>query len=123
MNGIGEYYDHLLAEYQRKIDKQAYEEEEREKEMDKLKAQIIELLEDNHPNELADLTGADEDTCLKIVHQLLSKDPNDWEPERSGGIWAIYGKTFSAEWIDENGDYLGFDTKREAMEYIQKEIK
>jgi 3,4-dihydroxy 2-butanone 4-phosphate synthase/GTP cyclohydrolase II len=27
------------------------------------------------------------------------------------------------EWIDEHGDYLGFDTKREAMEYIQKEIK
>ena len=57
------------------------------------------------------------------VHELLSKDPNDWEPERSGDIWAIYGKTFSAEWIDEHGDYLGFDTEREAMEYIQKEIK
>ena len=119
MQGIGEYYDHLLAEYQRKIDKQAQEEEE----MDKLKDKIAELLEDNHPNELARLTGEDEDTCLKIVHELLSKDPNDWEPERSGDIWAIYGKTFSAEWIDEHGDYLGFDTKREAMEYIQKEIK
>ena len=91
--------------------------------MTTLKEQIITLLEDNHPNELADLTGADEDTCLKIVHELLSKNPNDWEPERSGNIWAIYGKTFSAEWIDEHGDYLGFDTKREAMEYIQKEIK
>jgi len=119
MNGLDAHYANLLADHQRMLDEQAQKEEE----MDVLKAQIIDLLEDNHPNELARLTGKDEDTCLKIVHGLLSKDPNDWEPERSGDIWAIYGKTFSAEWIDEHGDYLGFDTKREAMEYIQKEIK
>jgi hypothetical protein len=119
MNGLDSYYDGLLAEHQRMIDKQAHKEEE----MGKLKDRIIDLLEENHPNELARLTGEDEDTCLKIVHELLSKDPNDWEPERSGDIWAIYGKTFSAEWIDENGDYLGFDTKREANDYIKENIK
>ena len=119
MNGLDNHYANLLADHQRMLDEQAQKEEER----DTLKARIIDLLEDNHPNELARLTGEDEDTCLKIVHDLLSKDPNDWAPERSGNIWAIYGKTFSAEWIDEHGDYLGFDTKREADEYIRKEIK
>jgi hypothetical protein len=119
MNGLDSYHDGLLAEHQRSIDEQAHKEEE----MGKLKDRIIDLLEENHPNELARLTGEDEDTCLKIVHELLSKDPNDWEPERSGDIWAIYGKTFSAEWIDEHGDYLGFDTKREANDYIKENIK
>ena len=90
--------------------------------MTTLKEQIIDLLEENHPNELARLTGEDEDTCLKIVHELLSKDPNDWEPERSGDIWVIYGKT-TDEWIDEDGNYLGFDTRREAMEYIKETFK
>ena len=119
MNGLDMYYNNLQAQHQRRLDERA----ELEANMDKFKDLISKLLEENHPNELARLTGVDEDTCLKIVHELLSKDPNDWEPERSGDIWAIYGKTFSAEWIDEHGDYLGFDTKREAMEYIQKEIK
>jgi hypothetical protein len=50
-------------------------------------------------------------------------DPDCWEPERSGDIWVIYGKNFSGEWIDENGNYLGFDTKREAMEYIKETFK
>ena len=94
--------------------------------MTTLKEQIIDLLEDNHPNELARLTGEDEDTCLKIVHQLYMEGFNDrncWEPERSGDIWAIYGKTFAGEWIDENGDYRGFDTKREANDYIKETFK
>jgi hypothetical protein len=91
-----------------------------------LKARIIELLEDNHPNELERLTGVDDTTCMKMVHEIRKDgglDPNDWQPERSGNIWAIYGNTFSAEWIDEHGDYLGFDTKREATDYIKENIK
>jgi len=129
MNGIGEYYDHLLAEYQRKIDKQAYEEEEREKEMDKLKAQIIELLNENHPAELERLTGYDDTTCMKIVHQLYMErfnDPNCWHVEYVGylgdDLWAIYGNT-TDEWIDENGEYRGFDTKEEAEQYIKETFK
>jgi hypothetical protein len=129
MNGIGEYYNHLLAEYQRKIDKQAYEEEEREKEMDKLKAQIIELLNENHPAELERLTGYDDTTCMKIVHQLYMErfnDPNCWHVEYVGylgdDLWAIYGNT-TDEWIDENGEYRGFDTKEEAEQYIKETFK
>jgi hypothetical protein len=122
MNGLDAHYANLLADHQRMLDEQAQKEEE----MDSFKDKIALLLEDNHPNELARLTGEDEDTCLKIVHKLYMEGFNDrncWEPERSGDIWAIYGKNFSGEWIDENGNYLGFDTKREAMEYIKETFK
>jgi len=126
MNGIGEYYDSLLAKYQREIDKQAQEEEEREEEMAKLKDKIAVLLEENHPAELERLTGYDDTTCKKIVHELYMEGFNDrncWEPERVEDIWVIFGKNFSGEWINEDGDYMGFDTKREAMDYIKETFK
>lgn len=122
MNGLDMYYNNLQAQHQRRLDEQA----ELEANMDKFKELISKLLEENHPNELARLTGVDEDTCLKVVHQLYMEGFNDrkcWEPERVGDIWVIFGKNFSGEWIDENGDYLGFDTKREAMEYIKETFK
>jgi hypothetical protein len=126
MNGIGEYYDSLLAKYQREIDKQAQEEEEREEEMGKLKDKIADLLEENHPAELERLTGYDDVICKKIVHELYMdgfNDRNCWEPERVGDIWVIFGKNFSGEWINEDGDYMGFDTRREAIEYIRETFK
>ena len=122
MNGLDSYYDGLLAEHQRSIDERAYQAEQH----DKLKEKIIELLEENHPAELERLTGYDDTTCKKIVHELYMEGFNDrncWEPERVGDIWVIFGKNFSGEWIDENGDYRGFDTKREAMEYIKETFK
>ena len=92
-----------------------------------LKAKIKELLDENHPAELERLTGVDDTTCKKIVHELLPKDPNCWEAEYVGylgaELWGIYGKNFSGEWIDENGDYLGFDTKEEAEQYIKESIR
>jgi len=125
MNGLDAYYDGLLAEHQRSIDEQAYKEEE----MDKLKDRIIVLLEENHPNELARLTGEDDTTCMKIVHQLYKErfnDPSCWHVEYvgflGGDLWAIYGNT-TDEWIDENGEYLGFDTKEEAEQYIKETFK
>ena len=122
MNGLDSYYEGLLAEHQRSIDEQAYKEEE----MGKLKEKIIELLEDNHPAELERLTGADDVVCKKIVHQLYMEgfnDPNCWAPERVGDIWVIFGKNFSGEWIDEEGEYRGFDTRREANDYIKETFK
>ena len=122
MNGMDAYYQGLLAEHQRMIDRQAQEEEE----MDGLKEQISKLLEENHPAELERLTGIDDVICKKVVNRLYMEGFNDrkcWEPERVGDIWVIFGKNFSGEWIDENGDYLGFDTKREAMDYIKETFK
>lgn len=88
-----------------------------------LKAKISELLESYSFHELESLTGVDDSVCKKIVHELYSKDPNDWEAERVGDIWAIYGKNFSGEWIDENGECLAFDTKKEANQYIKESIR
>ena len=126
MNGLDNYYNGLLADHQRSIDEQAYQEEEKEKEMGRLKEQIIELLEENHPAELERLTGYDDTICKKIVHELYMEGFNDrncWEPEMVGDIWVIFGKTFAGEWINEDGDYLGFDTKREANDYIKETFK
>ena len=122
MNGLDSYYDGLLAEHQRSIDERAYQAEQH----DKLKDKIAELLEENHPAELERLTGEDDTTCKKIVHELYMEGFNDrncWEPERVGDIWVIFGKNFSGEWIDEEGEYRGFDTKREAMQYIKETFK
>jgi len=121
MNGLDSYYGHLLAEHQRSIDERAYQAEQH----DKLKAQIIELLNENHPAELERLTGYDDTTCKKIVHELYMEnfnDPNCWHVERSGDIWVIYGDT-TDEWIDENGDYVGFETRNEAVQYIKETFK
>jgi hypothetical protein len=89
-----------------------------------LKAKIADLLEDNHPAELERLTGVDARVCRKIVHELYPKDKACWEPESIGdGTWGIYGKNYAGEWIDKNGDYLCFDTKAEANQYIKETMK
>jgi hypothetical protein len=90
-----------------------------------LKAQISDLLVENHPAELARLTGEDDTTCKKIVHELYMErfnDPNCWHVEQSDDIWVIYGDT-TDEWLDENGEYLGFDTEQEANDYIKETFK
>ena len=122
MNGLDAHYDSQLAEYQLRLDWQA----EQERAMDKLTEWISELLEDNHPSELERLTGVDDTTCKKVVHKLYMEGLNDrncWEPERVGDIWVIFGKTFAGEWINEDGEYLGFDTKQEANDYIKETFK
>jgi hypothetical protein len=121
MNGLDSYYANMLADHQRMLDEQAQKEEE----MDSFKDKIAMLLEENHPAELERLTGVYDTTCKKIVHELYMErfnDRNCWKPERSGDIWVIYG-LFTDEWIDENGDYLGFDTEREAEQYIKETFK
>ena len=91
---------------------------------EELKNIISELLEENHPAELERLTGVDGQICKKIVHELYPKETYKWEAEPIGdGSWGIYGKNFSGEWIDENGDYLCFDSEEEANEYIRESIR
>lgn len=122
MNGLDNHYANMLADHQRMLDEQAQKEEE----MDSFKDKIALLLEENHPAELERLTGVDDTTCKKVVHQLYMEgfnDQNCWEPERVGDIWVIFGKNFSGEWIDEEGEYQGFDTKKEAMQYIKETFK
>ena len=122
MTEMETYHNNLLVEEQQWLAKQA----ELDKQIDELKPWIAKLLEENHPNELERLTGIDDVICKKVVNRLYMEgfnDPKCWEPERVGDIWVIFGKNFSGEWIDENGDYLGFDTKREAEDYIKRTFK
>ena len=121
MTEMETYHNNLLVEEQQWIAKQA----EIDKQIDELKPWISELLEENHPAELERLTGLDDVICKKAVHRLYMdnfNDPDCWHVERSGDIWVIYGNN-TDEWIDENGDYVGFDTRREAMEYIKETFK
>ena len=122
MTEMETYHNNLLVEEQQWIAKQA----ELDKQIDELKPWIAELLEDNHPAELERLTGYDDVICKKVVNRLYMEGFNDrkcWEPERVGDIWVIFGKNFSGEWIDEDGNYLGFDTRNEAMQYIKETFK
>jgi hypothetical protein len=122
MTEMETYHNNLLVEEQQWIAKQA----ELDKQIDELKPKISKLLEDNHPAELERLTGIDDVICKKVVNRLYMEGFNDrkcWEPERVGDIWVIFGKNFSGEWIDENGDYVGFETRNEAMQYIKETFK
>jgi len=92
---------------------------------DELKTKISDLLIENHPAELERLTGENDTTCKKIVHELYMErfnDPNCWHVEQSGDIWVIYGNT-TDEWLNEDGEYLGFDTEAEANNYIKETFK
>ena len=122
MTEMKTYHSNLLVEEQQWLAKQA----ELDKKIDELKPWIAGLLEDNHPAELERLTGIDDVICKKVVNRLYMEgfdDRNCWEPERVGDIWVIFGKNFSGEWIDENGDYVGFETRNEAMQYIKETFK
>ena len=121
MNGTDMHYANMLADHQRMLDEQAQKEEE----MDSFKDKIALLLEENHPAELERLTGVDDTTCKKVVHQLYMEgfnDPDCWHVEPSGDIWVIYGNS-TGEWIDKDGEYVGFDTKKEAQQYIKETFK
>ena len=121
MTEMETYHNNLLVEEQQWLAKQA----ELDKKIDELKPWIAKLLEENHPAELERLTGLDDVICKKAVHRLYMEnfnDPDCWHVERSGDIWVIYGDT-TDEWIDEDGEYRGFDTKREAMDYIKETFK
>ena len=121
MQGLDAYHDHLLAQHQRRLDERA----ELEEQMDRFIELISKLLEENHPAELSRLTGIDDTTCKKAVHKLYMErfnDPNCWHAEQSDDIWVVYGNT-TDEWIDEDGEYLGFDTKEEAEDYIKETFK
>ena len=125
MTEMETYHNNLLVEEQQWLAKQA----ELDKQIDELKPWIAELLKENHPAELERLTGLDDVICKKAVHRLYKErfnDPNCWHVEYVGylgdDLWAIYGNT-TDEGIDEDGNYRGFDTKEEAMEYIKETFK
>jgi hypothetical protein len=93
-----------------------------------VKQKIIELLDDYSSYEIPRLVGMNREAANKLVHEIYTKDwglndPKFWEAEMSGDVWAIYGKDFAGEWIDECGEYLCFDTEAEANQYIKETMQ
>lgn len=97
-----------------------------------LKAKINDLLEDYHANDICFILNMEHREVLKIVHEIYRDgglmQPQYWEVEYVGtntgeDLWGIYGKDRAGEYIDANGNYLGFDTEEEANQYIKDEIK
>ena len=94
-----------------------------------MKDTVKKLLEDNSSHDIPHLTGLGYNEANKLVHEIYLKDwglndPKYWQTEQvDDDGWAIYGKDFAGEWIDENGEYLCFDTEAEASQYIQETMK
>lgn len=93
-----------------------------------LKTKIKVYLEDNHANDISYILGIEHREVLKIVHEIYRDgglmESQYWEAELvDDDLWGIYGKDRVGEYIDANGDYLGFDTEEEANEYIKESIR
>jgi hypothetical protein len=101
-----------------------------------LRAKALELLPDNHENDIGFLLGLGRDFdamlegrqyCRDIylnefgysVHDFSPKDlAIMWDGNDGWGIFADNG----LEWIDETGNNLVFDTQAEAAEYLDEVI-
>lgn len=94
---------------------------------DELNPEVIveQLLREYHPNELHTQTGWSDKKCKQICHALYLKwfDKSDWVPESMGDYWVIFRNNYGEEWIDEEGDFLCFDTHKEAQDYLSKFFK
>jgi len=105
-----------------------------------LRAKALELLPDNHENEIGFLLGLGQDTGAMLTGREICRDiylnefgysVHDFSPvEIDNNEWGIFAED-GLEWIDENGEYLIFETQAEAAEYLdwivakelQKEIE
>ena len=85
--------------------------------MTKLYDQVAELLDEHHEAEIGALLGIS-DTAAKLMVRDIRSHIADWRPERSGDVWAIFSESYSAEYIDAEGNYQCFDTEEEALAYV-----
>lgn len=77
------------------------------------------LLMEHHPAEIGRLLDMSESEGKKLVRAVMLNDwgYKNWTPLYVGNGYALF--CHGAEWIDENGDNLIFDTAQEAKTYIQ----
>lgn len=78
------------------------------------------LLMEHHPAEIGRLLDMSESEGKKLVRAVMLNDwgYKNWTPLYVGNGYALF--CHGAEWIDENGDNLIFDTAQEAETYIQE---
>jgi hypothetical protein len=85
--------------------------------MNELYGQVAELLDEHHEAEIGRLLGV-LDKDVKLMVRDICSHITDWRPERVGDVWAIFSESYSAEYIDAEGNYQCFDTEAEALAYI-----
>lgn len=94
--------------------------------MNTLKTKAFALLSEHHPNELGRLMGIADNHAMRLVHEIYIKDwkLDGWHPEclACGTDGFALFSSCGTEYIDENGDYLFFETKTEAQEYADEFI-
>ena len=83
-----------------------------------MKNRIKELLNEYHAAEIGRIVDLTDAEVKKIVREIYLVDwgYTEWEPVNTGEGFVLF--CHGAEWIDENGDYLVFDTKAEALQYL-----
>jgi len=82
------------------------------------------LLEEYHPAEVARLADLTEPYAHKIVHYIYTQrwKLTGWEPEYlDRNHWGIFSK--GTEYINEDGEYLCFETEAQARDYINERLK
>jgi hypothetical protein len=85
-----------------------------------LKKIVIELLGDYHANEIGRLIGMSESEGKKIVRDIYLNEwgYTEWIPHDVGDGCALF--CHGAEWIDENGDHVIFETEEEAINHLKE---
>jgi len=84
-----------------------------------LKDKAKTLLNEHHAAEIGRLLDITENEGKKLVRDIMLNDwgYTDWQPLNVGEGYALF--CHGAEWIDEQGDYLIFDTLEEAQTYAE----
>lgn len=91
-----------------------------------MKYRVIDLLRDYSPNEIGRLIGWSDDDALRLVHDIYINvwKLTGWRPEQISTHpvgYALYCDQ-GAEYIDNTGNYLWFDTEAEANQYVRENI-
>jgi len=92
-----------------------------------MKEQIEKLLEEWHPAEIGRLVGIPSNEAKKIVREIYLEwghnEPDDWEVQEVEDCQFVLFMKQGDEWIDENGDYLCFDSEEEALSHLRKSLQ
>ena len=87
-----------------------------------------ELLQEYHPNEIGRLLGLTESEGKKIVREIYFEwgfnNPQDWQATRieEEEKYFVIFNTQGDEWIDENGDFRCFSTKKDAIKHLHESL-
>lgn len=92
-----------------------------------IKQQVEKLLEDYHPNEIGRLVGLPDNEAKKLVREIYFgwgyTEVDDWKVQDMGKDQFVLCLKQGDEWIDENGDYRYFDSKKEARSHLRKSLQ